>query len=183
MGSPPPPPTSDTRPYRGPRVPAYAGCMTVVRAAAIDSAYSLGPSHRCGLWVRRPTFQIDEHLVQLLLEAGHGLVQGGARCSRCSDGALGLLVAPAARCSDSGAGCTPCSRGGRPLDSSLRWNDGRRCGMVRQAHHERPVLQHQRAHHERPLLQHQRAHHERRAGACARRATWYRLHRRGGTTP
>ena len=118
------PPTTDTRPYRGRGAIAYAGCMTVARAAAIDSAYSSGPSHRCGLWVGRPTFQIDEHLVQLLLEAGHGLVQGGARCSRCSNRALGLLVAPAARCSDSGAGCTPCSRGGRPLDSRFRGNDG-----------------------------------------------------------
>ena len=143
------PVSCDTRPFRGRPAIAYAGCMTVVRTAAIDSAYSSGPSHRCGLWVRRPTFQIDEHLVQLLLEAGHGPVQGGARCSRCSDRALGLLVAPAARCSDSGAGCTPCSR---PLDSSLRWNDGCGRGMVRQAHHERPALQRQRAHHERPVL-------------------------------
>ncbi len=119
----------DTRPFRGRRAIAYAGCMTVVRTAAIESVYSSGLSHRSGLWLRSPTFEIYEHLVQFSWEAGHGLAHSGARCSRCSrcsNEAPGLLVVPATRCSGSGADCTPCSG---PLDSRLRGNDGRRAGM------------------------------------------------------
>ena len=113
---------SDTRPFRGRRGIAYAGCMTVVRTAAIESVYSSRPSHRYGLWLRSPTFEFYERLVQFSQEAGHGLAHSGARCSRCSNEAPGLLVAPATRCSGSGAYCAPCSE---PLDSRLRGNDGR----------------------------------------------------------
>ena len=117
----------DTRPFRGRPAIAYAGCMTVVRTAAIESVYSSGPSHRSGLWVGRPTCEFVGHLVQFSREAGRGLAQSNTRWPRWPNGTSGLLVTPLTRWPDCGAGWPPCSG---PLDSSLRWNDGRSAGLL-----------------------------------------------------
>jgi len=49
--------------------------MTVLLTAPIDRAYTSRLSYRQDLWLRRPTVEIVEHLVQLSPEAGRGLAE------------------------------------------------------------------------------------------------------------
>ncbi len=87
-------PSTDTRPFRGRAPAAYVGCMTALPVPPIDRVYSSRPTYRQRLWLRPRTFEIIEHLVPLLLEAGRGLPHAITRCSRCSNRACDLLVPP-----------------------------------------------------------------------------------------
>ena len=71
------------------------------------------------------TFENYAHLVQPGREAGRGLPDAIARCSRCSDRPCGSLVTRLTRCADFSPHCTPCSRPDRqPRHSSEGWNPG-----------------------------------------------------------
>lgn len=60
------------RPFRGRALAAYAGCMTAVRAAAIDRAYSSRPQPLTGSMGPAGNFVFDEILLPCSREAGHG---------------------------------------------------------------------------------------------------------------